>query len=255
MTGRVLLADDEPLVARLYGRAVEAAGYEPVFAYDGEQAFEAVVERAPDMLVTDLNMPGLSGDKLAARILERGLKTFPVMLMSADDNLALIEAGVRSGVDDFLVKGASFDRFQARLHLWIDGPFAGLPAHVRSEAREAFGRRPPPAPLIDRLHGSLDWLIDRTVIVIEDLLSAEVEDFGARPVERLRLLGVIDGVLALLARSNGLAQMRRPETMTGVVNRLDAERREALRPLLERFEVVARDATFRHAAQSLRLAL
>ncbi|MGB3723924.1 MAG: response regulator [Pacificimonas sp.] len=259
MTGadkpRVLLTDDEPLVARLYSRAVEAAGYESHFAPDGETAFEKIVEAAPDLLVTDLNMPGLGGDALAERILQRGLKTFPIILMTADDTASLLESGVRSGVDDFMVKGMPFDRFRARLAHWIEGPHKGLPAHIRADARESIGRRPPPSPPIERLHGDLDWLSARAGVVVRDLLSREGADYGTRPVEALRLLGVIDGTLALLARSNGLAQLRRLETTTAVVAGLDSARQTQLQPLLARFEQVARDATFRHAAQSLKLRL
>ncbi|MEM8827004.1 MAG: response regulator, partial [Pseudomonadota bacterium] len=92
---KVLLADDEALVARLYARAVEVAGHEPSVVTDGEAAFQAIVDDPPALLLTDLNMPGLSGDRLAARLLERGLKTFPIILMSADDTTALVVAGVR----------------------------------------------------------------------------------------------------------------------------------------------------------------
>ncbi len=251
----VLLADDEPLVARLYARAVEASGYQARFAGDGESAYEKIVEAPPDLLVTDLNMPGLGGDALAERILRRGLKTFPIILMTADDTSSLLEAGVRSGVDDFMVKGMPFVQFRARLKHWIDGPFDGLPAHIRADARESIGRRPPPSPPIARLHGDLEWLVSRAAVVVNDLLSREDVHFGERPVERVRLLGVIDGTLALLARSNGLAQLRRLETVSALVNGMGEVRMAQLQPLLKRFEQVARDATFRHAAQSLKLSL
>jgi DNA-binding response OmpR family regulator len=137
----VILVDDERLVAKLYGRAVEAAGYQATLFGDAESAFKHITQREPALLVTDLNMPGLSGYALAERIMERGLKHFPIILMSADDTAELIKAGVASGIDDFLVKGVGFDRFRARLDHWMKGPRTSALRRVRA-LRGAVRRKP-----------------------------------------------------------------------------------------------------------------
>ena len=251
----MLLADDEPLIARLYARAVTAAGYQPVIAGGGEAAFAHIVEDPPALLVTDLNMPDLNGDALAKRILQRGLKTFAILLMSADDTAELVRAGVGAGVDDFFVKGMPFDLFQARLRHWVGGCFAGLPAHVRRDAEMSLDQRGAEPQPIARLHGDLGWIAARAALVITDLLAAEGRRFGERPVERLRALGVLDGIIAILARSDGLLQLRRLEVLEAALAALPAPWPARLRPLTARFEQAARDATFRHAAQTLRLSL
>lgn len=249
----VILVDDERLVAKLYGRAVESAGYRATLFGEGESAFRRVIEQEPDLLITDLNMPGLSGYALAERIMERGLKSFPIILMSADDTAELIKAGVASGVDDFLVKGVGFDRFRARLDHWLKGPFIGLPAHIRVAARESLARSGAPDAPIAQLHGSLTRITGRAAVTVADLLDAVGPDFGRTTVEAIRLLGVIDGVLALLARSNGLVQLRRLEAIVAVAEQVGEPWQARLLPHIGRLEAVARDATFRHAAQSLRL--
>lgn len=253
MTREVFLVDDERLVAKLYGRAVESAGYVATLFGDGESAFERIVEREPNLLITDLNMPGMTGYALAERILERGLKSFPIVLMSADDTVDLIKAGVAAGVDDFLVKGVGFDRFRQRLDHWLNGPFIGLPAHVRSAARESLARSGAPSAPIEQLHGSLERIASRAAITVADLLDVVGPEYGRGAVEAVRLLGVIDGVLGLLTRSNGLAQIRRLEAITEVIAQLGEPWAARLKPHVERIEAISRDATFRHAAQSLRL--
>ncbi len=253
MSSEVILVDDERLVANLYGRAVEAAGYKVTVFSDGESAFKRVVEREPALLVTDLNMPGLNGFALAERILERGLKTFPVVLMSADDTADLIKIGVAAGVDDFLVKGVSFDRFRSRLDLWMQGPFVGLPAHIRTAARDSFIRVGAGSAPIERLHGSIDKLVGRAAVTVLDLLDVVGPEYGRANIEAARLLGVIDGVLGLLARSNGLAQLRRLEAIVDVAAALGDPWHSRLKPQIEKLEALSRDATFRHASQSLRL--
>lgn len=253
MQREVILVDDERLVAKLYGRAVEAAGYQATLLGDGETAFRRVVEKEPDLLVTDLNMPGLTGYALAERIMDRGLKTFPIILMSADDTGELIKAGVASGIDDFLVKGVSFDRFRMRLDHWLNGPFIGLPVHVRTAARDSLARSGTPDSPIEILHGSIERLAGRASVTVADLLDVVGPEFGRSAAEAVRLLGVIDGVLALLSRSNGLAQLRRLEAILAVSAALGEPWQSRLAPHIERLEAVARGATFRHAAQSLRL--
>ena len=66
--GRVLLAEDEALIAMMLEDALSAAGYKVTVATNGELAFQAAGEAVFDALVTDLNMPLLSGGDLIARL-------------------------------------------------------------------------------------------------------------------------------------------------------------------------------------------
>jgi|TARA_R100000501_G_scaffold10060_1_gene19870 CheY-like chemotaxis protein len=131
VTKSVLLADDEPLVIRLFGLAVRAAGYAPRFASTGEEAFAAVLADPPALLVTDLNMPDISGDALAERVFAQGLKRFPIILLTADEAVAARALDERGIIDDVLLKNVGFQGFQERLAYWIETPFGDL-AHPAS---------------------------------------------------------------------------------------------------------------------------
>jgi CheY-like chemotaxis protein len=61
---RVLLVDDEPELLDVWSFALEFAGYEVARAYDGQTALLAVERQVPDLLVTDLMMPGMNGEDL-----------------------------------------------------------------------------------------------------------------------------------------------------------------------------------------------
>ena len=76
MARRILVAEDETLVAALYADLLEEAGYEVTLAFDGEQALERAAEaegtgRRYDVLVTDLNMPHLCGEGLIRAVRAR----------------------------------------------------------------------------------------------------------------------------------------------------------------------------------------
>ncbi|HEX5103757.1 MAG TPA: response regulator [Pirellulaceae bacterium] len=68
MPHRILLCDDELHILRAAEFKFKRAGYDVVCACDGEEGWERVVERQPDIVVTDCQMPRLNGLQLAQRI-------------------------------------------------------------------------------------------------------------------------------------------------------------------------------------------
>lgn len=82
--GIVLLVDDEPHIPLVVGRRLTAAGYEVVTAPDGEEALEAAKEAHPAIIITDLQMPFMSGAELAAALrADPALRDIPVVLLTA----------------------------------------------------------------------------------------------------------------------------------------------------------------------------
>src|SRR4051794_33467449 len=65
---RVLIAEDDPPSRLLLRAAVERLGHECVEAADGDEALARFHDTAPDVLITDLEMPGLDGAELVRRI-------------------------------------------------------------------------------------------------------------------------------------------------------------------------------------------
>jgi hypothetical protein len=63
----ILVVDDEPVVLEMYASALAAAGHLVLRATDGYQAIRILVERHADLLIADINMPGLGGLDLAAQ--------------------------------------------------------------------------------------------------------------------------------------------------------------------------------------------
>jgi CheY-like chemotaxis protein len=254
MTPSVLLVDDEPLIARLHARAVQAMGFTPRFASDGYEALDQVAQEPPALIVTDLMMPGLSGFGLAEKLIHHKDKQFPILLLTGDDETHIIEHGLEAGIDDFLVKGMPFAVLTERLRFWIDGPFRALPADVRARASETLARKPPAGPPIQRLRAPAQLLIDRARATLLDLLLFARPGYGLTEAERLRIAGVLDGILMHLSRTNALAQLRVPDVMLSVLSSLKVPWRAALiDDVLSVLDSRATDPTFRHARETLTL--
>ncbi len=71
-TQTVLIADDETSVRKLAGAILAQSGYEVLEAKDASEALEIAARTPPDVLVTDILMPGMSGPELILRLKEQG---------------------------------------------------------------------------------------------------------------------------------------------------------------------------------------
>ena len=82
MSAKVLVVDDEPKILRITKLSLEKAGYEVVTAGDGEEALGKLREEPFDVLVTDVNMPRMSGAELCLAIESETLPRTPLIFVS-----------------------------------------------------------------------------------------------------------------------------------------------------------------------------
>jgi two-component system chemotaxis sensor kinase CheA len=109
---RVLVADDSLTTRTMERYILEAAGYEVVLAGDGAEALALLQEGGCDVLVSDVEMPGLDGIELTARVrAEPQLRDMPIILVTSLDSGADRERGLQAGADAYIVK-TSFDQDQ-----------------------------------------------------------------------------------------------------------------------------------------------
>ena len=102
---RLLLADDDRDIRDLVAFKLEQAGFEVRAVDDGLQALEAALADAPDLLVLDVMMPGLSGVDVT-RELRADPRTadVPIILLTARAQESDVETGFAVGADDYVVK-------------------------------------------------------------------------------------------------------------------------------------------------------
>jgi len=84
MSKRVLLCDDEIHILRAAEFKLKKAGYDVRIAGDGQEAWEAIEDQKPDILVTDCQMPRLDGFGLVQRVRENpDTENLPVLMLTA----------------------------------------------------------------------------------------------------------------------------------------------------------------------------
>jgi two-component system chemotaxis response regulator CheY len=101
---RVLVADDEEHVRKVIARIVTALGGEIVAeAADGEQALALFESTRPELVVLDINMPGLTGDEVLARVLERDPRVLAIMITAREPE-GEVRARLEQGPYDYILK-------------------------------------------------------------------------------------------------------------------------------------------------------
>lgn len=105
MSKRLLVIDDEPNLLRAVAACLRAEGYDVVTARSGREALVKLAASVPDLILSDIRMPGMDGYQLASHI--RGSQRtalVPIVFLTAKDETADRIEGFRSGVDAYLTK-------------------------------------------------------------------------------------------------------------------------------------------------------
>jgi two-component system, OmpR family, KDP operon response regulator KdpE len=113
MPGRVLVIDDEPQITRVLRAALSAQGFDVRTANDPEEALRLFGEWPPDLVVTDLVMPGMSGVEVCRAI--RKTSNTPVLVLSVRDQERTKIEALDAGADDYVTKPFSIQELLARV--------------------------------------------------------------------------------------------------------------------------------------------
>jgi len=112
-SGRILVVDDEPQIRRIMRAELTSAGYELEDAKTGEEALDKVRAFRPDLVLLDINMPGMGG-LAACRSIRADTNIAIIMLTVRNTEAAKIEA-LDAGADDFVTKPFSMPELLARV--------------------------------------------------------------------------------------------------------------------------------------------
>ncbi|WP_404434439.1 response regulator transcription factor [Microbacterium lacus] len=112
----ILIADDEARISGFIDKGLRAAGYATRVATTGPDALDLALTGEFDLLVLDVNLPGLDGFGVLESLRGSG-STMPVIMLTARIELHDTIAGLEGGADDYLGKPFRFDELVARIRL------------------------------------------------------------------------------------------------------------------------------------------
>jgi len=110
---RILIVDDDPGVLKVMRANLQARGYQTAVAMDGNEALKSVEEKVPDLIILDINLPGISGFDVCQQIREWSQVSI-IMLSARTDESDKVKA-LDIGADDYLAKPFGIDELLARV--------------------------------------------------------------------------------------------------------------------------------------------
>lgn len=113
MAERILVVDDELQITRVLRVALSAQGYDVRTANEPEEALRLVAEWSPDLIITDLMMPGMNGIELSRTV--RTNSTVPILVLSVRDQERTKIEALDAGADDYVTKPFSTQELLARV--------------------------------------------------------------------------------------------------------------------------------------------
>src|SRR4051812_21111175 len=125
---RILVVDDEPQITRVMRRSLMTHGYDVHVAADGEAALQTFGDWTPDLVITDLSMPNMSGLELCRRL--RAISQLPIIVLSVRGEERTKVEALDAGADDYVTKPFGMDELLARIR-------AGLRRAPETDAESA----------------------------------------------------------------------------------------------------------------------
>lgn len=112
---RILVVDDESQIVRVLRRSLSARGYEVQTASDGEEALEVFESWKPDLVISDLSMPNMTGLELCRRL--RAVSSVPIIVLSVKGEESTKVQALDTGADDYITKPFGIDELLARVRV------------------------------------------------------------------------------------------------------------------------------------------
>ena len=192
---RVLVVDDHSLFRTGLRALLEEEGFEVADSPSGEAALAALPSFRPDVVVMDVNMPGISGIEATARVLEAMPEVSVLMLTINREDERVVEA-VRAGAAGYLLKDAELDEIVGGIGAAAKGESvlgpaaaAAMMAQIRADAPTATAPVVPPVDLTTRERDVLALIArgyDNATIAERLFLSpSTVKHYVSRLLEKL----------------------------------------------------------------------
>jgi DNA-binding response OmpR family regulator len=116
MAKTVLVVDDDPFILAAVEKFLKIKGLNPVTMTEPEKAYFWAERNLPDMVISDIAMPGVDGFTLVRNLRNnKATQHIPLVMLTATDKIADVEKGFASGAQAYILKPVDWDRAWAKI--------------------------------------------------------------------------------------------------------------------------------------------
>ena len=119
---RILIVEDETDLCDSIAEGLQIDGYAVDTCYDGEEAYELITTETYDLVVLDLNLPGMDGIDILSKVRSQD-KNIKILILSARSTVSDKVTGLDSGANDYLAKPFDFEELEARIRCLLRRTF------------------------------------------------------------------------------------------------------------------------------------
>ncbi len=113
---KILIAEDEPLILQTLELKLKKEGYDVIGCTDGLDALQKIDAEQPDLVITDIMMPYMSGLEVVRKVKQDDVqKNIPVIVLSTMGQENIVEEAFELGADDYLKKPFSLSELSIRI--------------------------------------------------------------------------------------------------------------------------------------------
>ena len=113
---RVLVVEDSPTIVSVVKYFLELEGFEVLVAEDGVNGLEVALREVPDVIVSDVQMPGMTGVEMVRRLRANdGAAQIRVLMLTSEASIESETEGLAAGADDYILKPVEPRRLAARV--------------------------------------------------------------------------------------------------------------------------------------------
>ena len=202
---RVLVVDDDPGIRLLMCETLKKTGFDVSVAASGPEAIEGCSEFMPDLVLLDINMPGMDGITACAEIRENDKRRFPIIMVTSVDDAVSIQRAFDAGATDFILKPVNWPLFQRRLG-------SVLTEWNNSQELDESNNR---VRLLEKVAPEQVMLVSRNGIIIEDLKDhpEAIRTNSESPYQTLEDIFGADNARRFKQRISGVLKTRRHKNL------------------------------------------
>lgn len=112
---RILIAEDDDLMRKTIEFRLKRDGHEVIVTHDGREALKLIAEHMPDLIITDIMMPYISGLEVTGAVREQYHSRIPIIILSSMGQEDVVMEAFQLGADDFITKPFSPNELSLRI--------------------------------------------------------------------------------------------------------------------------------------------